>query len=194
MRCPEKHDSILQEDVMGNTPWKDMTPDQKASHSRAVHKYYKKNIDKARKRVKDWQHSEKYKEYVSRPKSVELHAIRAKKYRESHKVAIGAYNMARKDRLKEIVILAYGGCCPNCDQKDYDKLTVDHVAQKNADGFGGVKLYSKIVKLGFPEEYRVLCRNCNRKAWIIYRQSVNSKSKIAIKARGTAKRRKLEIL
>ena len=66
---------------------------------------------------------------------------------------------------RKVIILAYGGKCACCGEREYDFLTIDHVnndgSVDRAMGLRGSGLYKKIMDRGFPPDYRVLCWNCN---------------------------------
>jgi len=60
--------------------------------------------------------------------------------------------------------------CPNCNEKDIDKLCLDHI---NGDGdkhrkelrligVVGAHLYHWIKKNNYPQIFRILCHNCNQ--------------------------------
>lgn len=85
------------------------------------------------------------------------------RYVEKYDVKTQAKNKAREAKLK--VIDAYGGSCTCCGESHFNFLTIEHV---NNDGhldrkqhIVGIRLYTKIIKLGFPPEYTILCFNCN---------------------------------
>jgi 5-methylcytosine-specific restriction endonuclease McrA len=75
----------------------------------------------------------------------------------------------QKKRLE--VLQHYGGKCVCCGQTNPLFLTIDH---KNSDGnrdprargrsgfrISGLGWYMKLIKLGFPDDFQVLCWNCN---------------------------------
>lgn len=80
----------------------------------------------------------------------------AKRYREYHR------------SLKQQVFKAYGQKCVCCGCTMYEFLSLDH---KNNDGkedrqrlgtsFTAGAFYRRIIRLGFPPEYQVMCYNCN---------------------------------
>lgn len=66
-------------------------------------------------------------------------------------------------RLREQVLIAYGGVCACCGESERDFLTIDHI---NGGGTAhrkelGGKVYAQLRRTGFPAGYRVLCWNCN---------------------------------
>lgn len=78
-----------------------------------------------------------------------------------------------KEQLRRDIFNAYGNKCVCCGETERKFLTIDHV---NNDGNkerarsksellrrrgGGVHIYSRIRKEGYPATYRVLCWNCN---------------------------------
>lgn len=82
------------------------------------------------------------------------------------------YRRKRKEysaRDKRIAIDGYGGQCVNCGITDHDLLCFDHVNNDGAERrerctyerTGGAALAAKLIKLGFPRDFQLLCFNCN---------------------------------
>ncbi len=71
-------------------------------------------------------------------------------------------NKVKREQTLHVVIAAYGSKCECCSEGRPEMLTFDHV---NGGGYHGPSktwvLRSRIIHLGFPKEYRVLCYNCN---------------------------------
>lgn len=72
------------------------------------------------------------------------------------------------DKQKALVFEHYGAYCGCCDEDILAFLSIDHVnndgnkdLNSNGNKLHGRHLYSKIVKLGFPNYYQVFCMNCN---------------------------------
>ena len=118
--------------------WEEKFPDRRRKHKReAMATYRKKHRSRYLKTLKEHYY----------------------KNREKIRVAASKFNLSMKKR----VIVGYGGCCECCGINDYRFLTVDH---KNNDGVKHRKQYrgsinSFIIKNKFPNEFRVLCFNCN---------------------------------
>ena len=56
--------------------------------------------------------------------------------------------------------------CNECGKNNIEFLSIDHIDNNGADhrrdiGIGGGRLAQYIIKNNFPEEYQVLCNNCN---------------------------------
>lgn len=69
-------------------------------------------------------------------------------------------------RLKKLVYDHYGNKCNCCGETRKTMLRIDHVnndGYKDRAGRGSAtnRLYAKIIKLGFPDDYQILCMNCN---------------------------------
>lgn len=71
----------------------------------------------------------------------------------------------KKSLIKRRIIDAYGGRCFCCKEKNLGFLTIDH---PNNDGNEhrrlvgtGETFYRWLVRNDFPEDFRVLCYNCN---------------------------------
>ena len=72
---------------------------------------------------------------------------------------------AYHDRLKNQVLDGYGAYCACCGESNRGFLSLDHVngggrAHRKQVG-GGTMLYLAVVRQGFPEDYQILCYNCN---------------------------------
>jgi len=85
--------------------------------------------------------------------------------------------------LKQIAFFIYSNGtmkCAECGFDDFDCLELDHI---NNDGYkhrhenkNHVKNpYLYIKKLGYPDEYQVLCKNCN---WIKHLKYLDEKKRI----------------
>jgi hypothetical protein len=102
----------------------------------------------------------------------------AAKYRSTHQTKCREASRKSSRKLKELVILHYGGKCACCGENEFDFLTLDHknndgsahrkdVAStekqkaNNGRGMGGSKMYSWAKRNGFPVIFQVLCMNCN---------------------------------
>jgi hypothetical protein len=85
---------------------------------------------------------------------------------------------ARTHGLKQrkLVLAHYGNACNCCGEADHRFLTVDHI---NGDGArdpriqtsGGTRLsgrtfYARIIRLGYPSDFQLLCWNCNHGKYI----------------------------
>lgn len=68
---------------------------------------------------------------------------------------------------------AYGNCCACCGETEPDFLEVDHVLDNGAahrasmrpnapKTWAGKVMYSWLRQQGFPDDYQLLCSNCNR--------------------------------
>lgn len=89
------------------------------------------------------------------------------KWYYSHQERVSERRKYLHDYYRNLVIEGYGGKCACCGESEPMFLSVHHVnggggkARKNGTERTGKPLYYKIVKLGFPEEYQLLCHNCN---------------------------------
>lgn len=74
-------------------------------------------------------------------------------------------------QLKLEVITALGGKCAHCAEADIDVLTVDHIDQQGSAHrlanrlASGWKTFIWLKRNSYPEGFRVLCFNCNTKAY-----------------------------
>lgn len=82
-----------------------------------------------------------------------------KKYYHSWRNRLSAMNYHNK----AIVFWYYGNACTCCGEKTFEFLSIEH---KNGDGQAhrqkvGSAIWSNIITSGFPDEFGVLCFNCN---------------------------------
>jgi predicted nucleic-acid-binding Zn-ribbon protein len=80
-----------------------------------------------------------------------------------------------RQAIKVKVFKHYGGKCLKCGATDLDILTIDHTNQNGALhrkslGSLGLKIYIWLLKNKFPKGFRVLCFNCNIKAFRVYKR------------------------
>ena len=91
---------------------------------------------------------------------------RVSKNRKKHRIWANASNR----RLKIRVLTYYGkhgelGCCwRNCEVRDLDCLTLDHVydngKKHREEGYeGGINGYRQLKRAGYPEGFQTLCGN-----------------------------------
>jgi hypothetical protein len=72
----------------------------------------------------------------------------------------------RAKQFRNIVIDHYGGACACCGEDRHEFLAIDHInggGRKHRDeiGWGSSKLERWIIKNNFPDNFRILCNNCN---------------------------------
>lgn len=74
----------------------------------------------------------------------------------------------KRNSRKSTVLEHYGGCCRCCGETIVDFLELDHV---NNDGgqhrkhlklSGGDSFYRWVINEGFPDQFQILCSNCNK--------------------------------
>lgn len=67
--------------------------------------------------------------------------------------------------LRKIVIDHYGHRCSCCGESDFFKLSIDHIdggGKQHLKEIGGPnRLCEWIIKQNFPDNFRLLCHNCN---------------------------------
>jgi hypothetical protein len=70
----------------------------------------------------------------------------------------------RRIVARKKVVEYYGGKCSCCGEKEYDFLTIDHVnggGTKHRKIVSSALLPSLIIKNNYPDDYQILCYNCN---------------------------------
>jgi hypothetical protein len=93
---------------------------------------------------------------------------------ETHKARMKAWQKAngdkiaaRRRRMREEVIEAYGGRCACCGLTGYEFLTIDHTNGDGAEhrkviGEGATDILNYLRANGYPKDrFRLLCWNCN---------------------------------
>jgi len=101
---------------------------------------------------------QKNKERLRKKKAENMRKYRAEnpeKYREQSRNA--------KKRLKDKVFEIYGHVCCRCGFADKRALTLDHILNNGAEErkeFGERGVYKRAVDNYLPDEYQILCMNC----------------------------------
>lgn len=98
-------------------------------------------------------------------------AVRYQAKRAEIRKRENAQMVKTRKRIRDAVFSAYGGyVCACCGEKEQSFLTLDHIHNNGANDrqrlagkrtAAGFQTYTKLVKLGFPPGYQVLCMNCN---------------------------------
>ena len=137
-----------------------------------IKKYQRANVEKIsnRRKARRQAHLEE-----------EFEAIR--KYRIENKDAIHQQQKERRDALRLEVITHYSPnlCCEICGENHYEFLALDHKLNNGADHRRRVgssfRIYLDVKNSEYPDEYRVLCHNCNLK----YRDNSKCANRIKVK-------------
>lgn len=101
-------------------------------------------------------------------KEKELKIQRAQRYKDNRDRELLIQKRWR-EKNRRIVLEYYSKgrpFCACCGEDIYDFLTIDHlhnngVQERKQSNGGGHHNYRFIIKSGFPDEYQVLCYNCN---------------------------------
>lgn len=67
-------------------------------------------------------------------------------------------------KIREQAFAGYGGQCSCCGEQRFEFLAIVHVnggGHKERMTKNTYQIARKVINLGFPPEYRVLCHNCN---------------------------------
>lgn len=101
----------------------------------------------------------------------ELRAYNREYYHSKRKDTLSDYRKKRRSELRQRILDYYGAVCKCCGEHRVLFLTIDHV---NNDGsshrkkLGGtnrsgndMKVLKDIVDRDFPDDYQILCYNCN---------------------------------
>jgi hypothetical protein len=146
------------------------------------------------------QHNANY--YKANADRIRQHVIAYRKINADRiKQCVATYHKTNADRIKQWLssynkeirletLEAYGGAvCAHCGKTKLSNLTLDHINQDGAErqrkgeAKNGRTLWLSLKKRGFPSGFRVLCFNCNWKAWIRHKRRNQSKSARAYQRR-----------
>lgn len=75
--------------------------------------------------------------------------------------------MSRKWRfeIRNKIIKHYGGACLCCGENRFEFLAIDHVdgnGNKERSVITNETIWRNIIKNNYPNNYRILCHNCNQ--------------------------------
>ena len=119
--------------------------------------------DKDKRREYDRQYNRTYK-----AERVEYN----RKYRKTHREKVRIYERQYAERIKVEVFTHYCNgepFCVSCGIGDIDILTIDHLNgsggkhRRSLNLHAGDRFYRWLKANGYPQEYQVLCYNCNIK-------------------------------
>lgn len=71
----------------------------------------------------------------------------------------------RHREIRQQAFDGYGGKCNCCGEKRFEFLAIDHVyggGRAERQKLSTRQIADKVIRQGFPAEYRVLCHNCNQ--------------------------------
>jgi len=87
--------------------------------------------------------------------------------KEHYKTNLKRYRKTRQDyklNQRQRVLEYYGNKCGCCGEVTYEFLTVDHInnnGAKHRKELKGSSVYNWIIKNNFPDDFQILCYNCN---------------------------------
>lgn len=67
-------------------------------------------------------------------------------------------------KVREKAFAGYGGKCACCGETTFEFLAIDHKyggGRLEREKLSTRQIADKVIKLGYPDEYQVLCHNCN---------------------------------
>lgn len=126
--------------------------------------YYWKNIEKMRKKTR--LQKAKFREN-NREKLLELQ----KKYYEKNRELIAQRAKKTRDKSRLDCLTYYGGnppLCKCCKENNLAFLTIDHIKGDGSKESKKIRknLYFYLRKRDYPNNYQVLCFNCNFGKWL----------------------------
>ena len=89
-----------------------------------------------------------------------------REYQNANRDKHNARSKAYKARLRDQVLEAYGRTCVCCGEQRSEFLAVDHIngggTQMRKNGYSSTaKIHLFLIQNNFPDDYRLLCHNCN---------------------------------
>lgn len=131
-----------------------------------------KDIEKRRKFAREWAkkfrklHPKVHKKSVKkwRSKHYEMFLEQKRRFYRNHRVDLLEKYKRNYQAKRFNVIHHYGGKCSCCGETTYEFLTIEH---KNGGGtkqrkeIGAGNIINFIIKNNYPDEFDVLCYNCN---------------------------------
>ena len=132
--------------------WKKRHPDQ----AKAIAKtHYDKNASKYRERARAYYHQ-----------NIEARRAYSRMWHTKNRDTVLASMKHKGQLVKAEVLNNYGGLqCSCCGESQMAFLTIDHIngcgVKKRKEEGVGVTFYRRLIRLGFPTGYQVLCFNCN---------------------------------
>lgn len=67
-----------------------------------------------------------------------------------------------RDKVRDLMLYAYGGACACCGENEPVFLTLDHIIPiKSRKRPSSHQMYMQLRKEGWPKGYQILCYNCN---------------------------------
>jgi hypothetical protein len=120
-----------------------------------------KNKERVKETTRAWELNNKDKRLASKKAYYHRDIEKSREYSRTQ-------NKKHTQMLYDTVITHYGGTPPKCNccgESEKTFLVLDHInnnGTKQRKKIGtGYKLFSWIIKNNFPDEYQVLCSNCN---------------------------------
>ena len=142
-----------------------------------------RNIEKYRESNKIYhiENIEKRNEYSKNYRKENPDKIKSYRKTEGHTLGLTRAQYTKMKRDEEFIqtLFYYSNgsmCCEFCKEDDIDVLSIDHINHNGSEhrkSFGGNSLQHQLIRENFPDGYRVLCRNCNWKQFLL-----NSKKSI----------------
>lgn len=104
--------------------------------------------------------------YQRDPKNWPMLRVRVRRYYHKHAAKIGERHRRNRDALRKELLVAYGGRCACCGEREPAFLTIDHTNRDGAEHRrrvgGSSRIWRDLQKRGWPKNgYALLCMNCN---------------------------------
>lgn len=86
-----------------------------------------------------------------------------KQYRKKNYEELKQKKQEYMNKIKHEGIEAYGGKCTCCSEYREEFLTLEHINGRNPETkrVTGKKMWARAKSLNYPEDYTILCFNCN---------------------------------
>jgi hypothetical protein len=145
-------------------------PHCKKCHADIAKKYRQENKNKvkATRRKYEEKNKEKIKDYKKKYQQKNKERLKKKhrEYQQQHPDECRLSRQKARKKLKQQVIIAYGGECQCCGESMYEFLTIDHIhndgAKHRRDGVTTALFYTWLKQHNYPKrDFQCLCWNCN---------------------------------
>lgn len=145
---------------------RDRTPEAKAkAQERALHRDMEKRDIYMKTYMREHREQRRVYNQVYYNEHCEEIKAKAKTYAKEHPEQVKANNKRIYTSYKDLIFQHYGSKCACCGETERVFLSIDHVNndgyQRRRQNITNVALYISIIKNGYPDDFQILCHNCN---------------------------------
>jgi len=101
------------------------------------------------------------------PLSTNPNTIAMREWRSKNKDHYSKYQADYKRKRRKMVYDHYGSICACCGESQFEFLSIDHsngggTKHRLQDKIRGAAMIDWIIRNNYPEDFQVLCHNCNQ--------------------------------